>query len=104
MAAGNFRWANNATLTGAGIVAEQEEGAFGYNRAAFNTDGTVKPEVLDLSEPAIENCAMCHGFTARNTTTIQPIQFADIARGTEKAGWIYNGAKISDTVAPKIVG
>ena len=77
--------------------AEQDKGAFAYNRAAFNPDGTVKPEVLDLSDPAIENCAMCHGFTARNTTTIQPIQFADIARGTEKAGWIYNGAKISDT-------
>jgi hypothetical protein len=104
MAAGNFRWANNATLTGTGLVTEQEKGAFTYNRAAFNTDGTVKPETLDLSDPTIENCAMCHGFTARNTTTIQPIQFADIARGTEKAGWIYNGAKISDTVTPKIVG
>ena len=104
MATGNFRWANNATLTGTGLVTEQEKGAFTYNRAAFNTDGTVKPEILDLSDPTIENCAMCHGFTARNTTTIQPIQFADIARGTEKAGWIYNGAKISDTVTPKIVG
>ena len=47
---------------------------------------------------------MCHGFTARNTTVIQAIQHADIMRGTEKAGWIYNGAKISDTVSPKIVG
>ncbi len=37
-------------------------------------------------------------------TTIQPIQHADIMRGTEKSGWIYNGAKISDTVSPNIVG
>lgn len=104
MTAGNFRWANNATLVGAGIVTEGDKGAFTYNRAAFNSDGTVKAEALDLSDPAIENCAMCHGFTARSATTIQPIQFADIARGTEKAGWVYNGAKISDTVSPKIPG
>ena len=70
----------------------------------FNADGTVKPEALDISDPTLENCAQCHGFTARNTTTIQPIQHADIMRGTEKSGWIYNGAKISDTVSPNIVG
>jgi hypothetical protein len=104
MAAGNFRWANNATLIDTGIVSEKGDGAFLYNRAAFDTHGAVKREALDLSDPAIENCAMCHGFSARNTTTIQPIQFADIARGTEKSGWIYNGAKISDTVSPRILG
>jgi hypothetical protein len=104
MAAGNFRWANNATLIDTGIVVRQESGTFGYNRAAFNADGTVKPEAFDISDPTLENCAQCHGFTARNTTTIQPIQHADIMRGTEKSGWIYNGAKISDTVSPNIVG
>lgn len=104
MASGNFRWANNATLTETGILTRQENGEFKYNRAAFNADGTVKPEMLDLSDPTLENCAMCHGFTARNATKIQVIQYADIMRGTEKAGWIYNGAKISDTVSPDIVG
>ena len=104
MAAGDFRWANNATLTDTGIVTAQEGGKFTYNRAAFNKDGTVKPEVLDLSDPTLENCAQCHGFTARNATSIQPIQHADILRGTEKSGWIYNGAKISDTVSPNVVG
>lgn len=102
--AGNFRWANNATLVDTGIVTISDSGAFSYNRAAFNPDGTVKPGALGLSGPTLENCAACHGFTARNTTTIQPIQHADILRGTEKSGWIYNGAKISDTVSPKIVG
>jgi len=104
MAAGNFRWANNATLLDTGIVVRRGDGAFTYNSAAFNSDGTVKAAVLDISDPALENCAQCHGFTARNTTTIQPIQHADIMRGTEKSGWIYNGAKISDTESPNIVG
>lgn len=104
MAAGDFRWANNATLADTGIVSTQENGKFAYNRAAFNKDGTVKSEILDLSDPTLENCAQCHGFTAKNTTTIQPIQHADIMRGTEKSGWIYNGAKISDTVSPNVVG
>ena len=104
MAAGNFRWANNATLLDTGIVVRRENGEIAYHRAAFNADGTVKPEALDISDPKLENCAQCHGFTARKTTTIQPIQHADIMRGTEKSGWIYNGAKISDTVSPNIVG
>ncbi len=104
MAAGNFRWANNATLLDTGIVVRQESGGFTYNHATFNADGSVKPEALDISDPTLENCAQCHGFTARNTTNIQAIQHADIMRGTEKSGWIYNGAKISDTVSPNIVG
>lgn len=104
MAAGDFRWANNATLVDTGIVVRQGTAGFTYDHAAFNADGTVKPEVLNLSDPTLENCSQCHGFTARNTTTIQPIQHADIMRGTEKSGWIYNGAKISDTVSPNIVG
>jgi hypothetical protein len=104
MGAGNFRWANNATLVDTGIVTARGDGTFTYNRAAFNPDGTVKQDLLDLSDPKLENCAMCHGFTAKNTTNIQPIQHADIMRGTEKSGWIYNGAKIKDTVSPKIVG
>ena len=101
---GNFRWANNATLADTGIVTRNPDGSFAYNRAVFDAQGAVKPEVLDLSDPTLENCAQCHGFTARNATTIQAIQHADIMRGTEKAGWIYNGARISDTVSPNIVG
>jgi hypothetical protein len=104
MVAGNFRWANDATLADTGAVTRKDNGAFIYDRAAFNVDGTVKPEVLDLSDPTLENCAQCHGFTAKNTTTIQAIQYADIMRGTEKSGWIYNGAKISDTVSPNVIG
>lgn len=102
--AGNFRWANNATLLDTGIVSAKGDGTYTYNRGAFNADGTVKAPALALSDPVLENCAMCHGFSARHTGTIQAIQHADIMRGTEKAGWVYNGANISDTVSPKIVG
>lgn len=104
MAEGNFRWANNATLTETGIVTRQESGTFKYNRAAFNPDGTIRGEVLDLSDPTLENCAMCHGFTSKDATTIKAIQHADIMRGIEKSGWVYDGAKISDTVSPNIAG
>jgi hypothetical protein len=101
---GNFRWANNATLADTGIVKISESGGFSYNRAAFNADGSVRGDLLNLSDPLLDNCAQCHGFSARQATTIQPIQHADILRGTEKAGWVYNGARISDTVSPKIAG
>ncbi len=104
MAKGDFRWAGTATLAGTAVVEALEDGSLRYRSSAFNPDGTVKPEALDLRDPLLENCAQCHGFTARNTTIIQPIAFGDIMRGTEKAGWIYNGARISDTVKPEIVG
>ena len=104
MTTGNFRWADNATLADTGIVTRKDDGTFTYDRAAFNKDGFVKPEALDLSDPTLDNCAQCHGFTAKNATTILAIQHADIMRGTEKSGWIYNGAKISDTVFPNIIG
>lgn len=103
VATGDFRWANNATLVGTGVVDELEDGTLTYNKEAFNPDGTVKSSVLDLSDPTLENCAQCHGFSARYETDIQPIQNKDILRGTEKVGWIYDGAKISDTVKPNIV-
>ena len=104
MAAGDFRWANNGTLAKSGIVTKDAKGHFSYNRQAFNPDGTVKSEVLDLSDPPLETCAQCHGFSARRADAIQPIQHADILRGAEKAGWVYNGSKISETLSPNIVG
>ena len=36
MSAGDFRWANNATLVDTRIVVRQPNGAFTYNRGAFN--------------------------------------------------------------------
>jgi hypothetical protein len=104
MVKGRFGWADTATLAGTAIVEALEDGTLRYKASAFNPDGTVKPEALDLSDPALESCAQCHGFTARSATTIQPIVFGDIMRGTEKAGWIYNAARISDTVKPNVVG
>jgi cytochrome c553 len=104
MAAGNFRWADNATLSETGIVVKRPDGSYAYDRAAFQADGTVKGDALALADPTLENCAQCHGFTARSADTIQPIQHSDIMRGTEKAGWIYNGARICDTKSPNILG
>jgi hypothetical protein len=50
MTAGNFRWASTATLVQSGIVTKGEKEGFTFNRAAFNSDGTVKSEVLNLSD------------------------------------------------------
>lgn len=83
MVKGEFRWANTAVLAGTAIVEALEDGSLRYKSIAFNSDGTVKPEALGLADPVIESCAQCHGFTARHATTIQPIVFGDIMRGTE---------------------
>lgn len=104
MARGAFAWAATATLSGAGLAEERSDGTFAYDASAFGPDGRVLPERLPLSQPRLENCGFCHGFTARNATSIPHMEVGEVMRCAEKAGWIYNGALIRETVQPAIAG
>lgn len=58
--AGNFGWANTATLLGSGIV-EQVGDKFTWNAEAFDEDGNLLPEFVGIQDPSNENCGQCHG-------------------------------------------
>lgn len=101
---GEFGWAVTATLAGWRLAERDPAGGFRYLPSGFSGDGKVLPERLPLSQPRLEGCGFCHGFTARKATSIPSMEAGEVMRCAEKAGWIYNGARIKDTVFPSIAG
>ncbi|MFA9407068.1 MAG: hypothetical protein ACERKX_14745, partial [Anaerolineales bacterium] len=59
--AGNFRWANTATLIGSELVTQIGDD-YRWNPAAFNEDGEVTRDILPMQDPTNENCGLCHGL------------------------------------------
>ena len=95
---GWFSWAIPATLLGAGIV-ESDWGELSYREDAFNTDGTVRMDLLGLDEPNVANCGQCHGLATDDPEAnhIDPFFSNDLLRGTKKFGRIYHPGKIKDS-------
>ncbi|MCA9950391.1 MAG: cytochrome b/b6 domain-containing protein [Anaerolineales bacterium] len=59
--AGDFAWANSATLLGSGILT-QTNAAYTWNPDAFDADGELAPEMVGIQDPGNENCGLCHGL------------------------------------------
>jgi hypothetical protein len=73
LAAGDFGWANTATLAATGIVTQTADG-WQWNPAAFAADGTLLPEYVRVQDPTNANCAQCHGLV--HTDAARPLTFA----------------------------
>ena len=58
---GDFRWANTATLIGTGIVLETEN-SLEWNPAAFDENGELQANFLNIQDPTNDNCGLCHGL------------------------------------------
>lgn len=72
IAAGNFAWANTASLSATGIVTQTADG-FAWQPAAFGEDGKLLPAYVQIQDPANDNCAACHGVA--HTGAGQPLVF-----------------------------
>ncbi len=59
--AGNFQWANSATLAGSGIINETN-GMWQWNEDAFDDEGNLLGEMVQVQDPSNENCGLCHGL------------------------------------------
>lgn len=59
--AGQFGWANTATLLDSGLV-EKAGDSYRYNPAAFDSDGEIKSEMIAIQDPTNRNCGQCHGL------------------------------------------
>lgn len=58
--AGEFAWANSATLLGSGLITR--EGAdWQWNAAAFDAAGNLLPEYVTIGDPRSDACGQCHG-------------------------------------------
>ncbi|MBN2386774.1 MAG: cytochrome b/b6 domain-containing protein [Anaerolineales bacterium] len=59
--AGNFAWANTATLNGMGLLNQDGVGVYAWNPAAFDGEGELLQEYVAIQDPTNANCAQCHG-------------------------------------------
>lgn len=84
--AGDFKWANTATLQGTGIVQKSGED-WEWNPDAFTSEGNVKAELINIQEPSNQNCGLCHGLVHVDAQTplvmnsCQPDQWSTITTG-----------------------
>jgi len=84
--AGNFKWANAATLAGSGIVQSSQNG-FSYNPSAFGENGELLPAFVSIQDPTNDNCGQCHGLVHDNVedpvvvTSCSPERWRTITTG-----------------------
>lgn len=92
--AGNFGWANTATLSGSGIVEPLGDG-WRYSPEAFAADGTVLPALINIQDPTSDNCGACHGTVHTDLQT--PLTLTDWSSSdwsTATTGQIMSGQKL----------
>lgn len=68
LAAGNFQWANTATLVGSGLVAN-EGNEYVWNQDAFDEEGNLLLEYVTVQDPTNDNCGACHGLVHTDVQT-----------------------------------
>jgi len=59
--AGDFKWANTATLNGSGILEITTDG-YSWNLDAFNEEMEIKQDFINIQDPTNQNCGLCHGL------------------------------------------
>ncbi len=67
--AGDFGWANTATLASSGVVVRVGDG-WGWNVDAFQENGELAAEFVTVQDPSNENCGLCHGMTHNDPNEI----------------------------------
>lgn len=68
--AGDFSWANTATLLASGVVSQDGDG-YTWNPAAFDDQGLLSEQYVTIQDPTNQNCAACHGVV--HTDLEQPL-------------------------------
>jgi thiosulfate reductase cytochrome b subunit/cytochrome c553 len=93
--AGNFGWANTATLQTLGLV-NKLDGTWVYNPDAFDENGKLKAEFIKIQDPTNANCAACHGAVHTNNET--PLTYTGVSLEnyqTATTGQLISPQKIS---------
>lgn len=95
--AGDFGWADAATLAQTGVITATAEG-WQWNPAAFDAAGNVLPTVLTPQDPTNANCGQCHGVVHTDMATplvLQPYTQGDFT--TLTTGQIMAPDAIADS-------
>jgi thiosulfate reductase cytochrome b subunit len=95
--AGQFQWANTATLLGTGLVERAGEG-WQWNENAFDDDGNLLPDYVTVRDPQNENCGQCHGLVHYDVET--PLVIGECRAdqwSTITTGQVFSPQRLSDT-------
>jgi thiosulfate reductase cytochrome b subunit len=97
LAAGDFGWANSATLVGTGIVTATATG-YDWAPAAFSADGELKGELIQIQDPTNENCAQCHGVVHTDTEALLTLDACDLDNPqTATTGQVISSQRIAES-------
>jgi len=94
---GAFRWANTATLYGSGVVVKVGHD-YRWNADAFEADGALKAEYVNIQDPTNEACGQCHGLVHTDLDTPLVLTGCDpqVSR-TAATGQVISPQRISDS-------
>jgi hypothetical protein len=93
--AGQFAWANTATLARTGLVQQQGE-RWEYQADAFQQDGSVDASHLTLRKPTATHCGQCHGLTHSGREPLE-LELALQQWSTATKGQVFSAQRISDS-------
>ena len=91
---GEFQWSSTATLIGSGIVNDDRT----YNEDAFNKEGELASQYVNIQDPSNENCGQCHGLV--HDDLIEPVLTVSCrpdANTTVTTGQIVSPQKMADS-------
>ena len=93
---GDTAWADSAVLLGSGLISKTADG-WQWNADAFDADGKVKADFVDIHEPTNVNCAQCHG--AVHTDLHTPFVLEDPSANwvTMTTGQVVSPQRISES-------
>ena len=94
--AGEFGWANTATLGNTGIVTQTAAG-WEWSPAAFQADGTLVTDFVTIQDPKPENCGACHDVVYTEDTPLSPATIAGHGWETMRNGQIFSGQRLKDS-------
>ncbi len=95
--AGEFRWANTATLLGSGIVVQGQD-SYTWNAAAFEEDGELRQEFVAIQDPTNANCGQCHGLVHEGSDPLVATACAtEDEWRTFTTGQIISGQRLDDS-------
>lgn len=99
LSAGNLAWSNSATLIGAGILTQHEDGSYTWNADAFNAeDKTVLAERIGIQDPTSANCGACHGAVHTNAQLPMALSATDVSNATTATtGQVMSPQRLSNS-------
>ena len=94
--AGNFAWANTATLLGSGIVDKGAEGWL-WEAEAFAADGELLPALVTIEDPTPEHCGACHNTVQSGATPLMPESIINGNGQSLLTGQVFSGQRLADS-------